>query len=266
MKSYEIIDAEQDRSIGILLYYPKEKSFLVELKKGLDEWTAPLLLTSFVKKGIYTIPRDASLLWVQERIIPGTRQNIGSILQNHRLKAYDEMKFLEISGGKCAQDNLFIRPLEVLPDWLVKRRQRNLEEVLLTGNKTLICFFQNKVVTRIALEQMKDMEAVSKILGNESLYRSGKLGTDGYFVTFNDSIDLPANLLYQRGTKIPLQLEDFLDFSRNNLWDTQEACMQLACSRQNIGYMLKRGELTPVKKDVKGNLYLKGKVLEHQWH
>ena len=96
MKSYDIFDNERHISIGTLLYFDKEKTFIAELDDGLDEWDAPLMLSGFVKKGIYTIPRDISKLWVTERIIPSDRQNIAAILSNHKLKEYDEIKFLEI--------------------------------------------------------------------------------------------------------------------------------------------------------------------------
>ena len=56
MKIYEIFDDENKISIGVLLYYEKQRSFIIELQDNLDEWSAPLLLTNFVKKGIYTIP------------------------------------------------------------------------------------------------------------------------------------------------------------------------------------------------------------------
>lgn len=70
MKIYEIWDEELQLSIGDLLYYDKEKSVIIELREYLDEWTAPLLLTSFVKKQIFTIPREISFLWVKGREIP----------------------------------------------------------------------------------------------------------------------------------------------------------------------------------------------------
>ena len=72
----------------LLELYEKEKSFIIELTDSLDEWNAPLLFTNLVKKRIYTVPRDLSLLWVKERIIPSGRQNIRDILNNHkRLKS-----------------------------------------------------------------------------------------------------------------------------------------------------------------------------------
>lgn len=55
---------------------------------------------------IYDGTQRISLLWARERVIPSGRQNIGSILSNHRLKGYDEMKLLELSEERCSRDSL----------------------------------------------------------------------------------------------------------------------------------------------------------------
>lgn len=50
MKIFAIIDEETTLLTGILLYYEKEGTCVIELPEYLDEWTAPLLFTSYVKK------------------------------------------------------------------------------------------------------------------------------------------------------------------------------------------------------------------------
>ena len=52
MKIYEILDAANKLSIGVLLYYEKKKEFVIELQSKVDEWTAPLLFTNLVKNPI----------------------------------------------------------------------------------------------------------------------------------------------------------------------------------------------------------------------
>ena len=47
--------------------------------------------------------------------------------------------------------------------------------------------------------------------------------------------------------------------------DTTESCNLLECSRQNISNMVNQQKLTPVKEEVRGNLYLKGDVLRTMW-
>ena len=57
----------------------------------------------------------------------------------------------------------------------------------------------------------------------------------------------------------------FTSFVKKNVLDTTEVCDILECTRQNVAYMIKRQMLSPVKKEAKGNLYLKGEVLKNKW-
>lgn len=260
MKYYDIFDSENGYSTGTLLYFEREKAFIVELDDGLDEWTAPLLFTAYVKRGIFTIPRDVSLAWVRERIIPSNRQNINQILKNHKLKEYDEMKFLEISEGKCSQDSLIVKKAEVLPEYVKKRMQHNLSDVVISDDSLLV-FFKDDTVRKASFKKLYLMDGAEKLKNNSQLLESGRVGAGGYYVTFNNSIDIPAAGLYKAGTKLPLKKSDFLNFVRKNILDTSEVCGMLECSRQNLAYMLNKDILKPIKEDVKGNLYLKGDVL-----
>lgn len=265
MKIFEIIDAENALLIGVLLYYEKERTCMIELPEYLDEWTAPLLFTSYVKRKIYTIPRDISFLWVKERVIPSGRQNIKDILAQHHLQSYDEMKFLEISEGRCSQDSLYIKKIEELPDFVLKRQQKNIVECVLLEDYTILCFFANETIKKIELKNLKEINDMEKVIRNEYVYQSGKVGTGGYFITFNDSIDIPADILHDEGIAIPLSMKDFKAFVKKNILDTTESCNMLQCSRQNISYMVSRGQMVPVKEEVRGNLYLKGDVLHVMW-
>lgn len=265
MKIFEIVDEENEISIGVLLYYEKEGTYIIELQDYLDEWTAPLLFASYVKKKIYTIPRTISFLWVKERVIPSGRQNISDILAHHKLKVYDEMKLLEISEGRCCQDSLFIKKIEKLPEYVVERTKKNMIECVISGDHVLLCFFADDIIKKVDITQITHVEGVDKVLKNKSLFQSGKVGTGGYSVTFNDSIDIPASVLYEAGEYIPLTIGDFIAFVQNNILDTTESCNILECSRQNISYMVKHQQLVPIKEEVKGNLYLKGDVLNNKW-
>ncbi len=264
MKIYEIFDEEMDRPVGVLLYYEKQETCIIELMDDLNEWTAPLLFTSYVKHHIYTIPRDVSFLWVKERVIPSGRQNIGDILAHHHMESYHEMKFLEISEGKCSQDSLCIRKTDRLPEYVSRRRKTNIVDCVLLDEQQLLCFFANGDTRKIDLKQLIDIDGVDKVVKNDNLYRSGQVGTDGYYVTFNDSIDIPAQLLYTSGENIPLKMVDFLMFVRKNVIDTTEGCEILDCSRQNLSYMVGQRQLTPIKENVRGNLYLKGDLLRNK--
>ena len=160
MKIYEIIDEENAMSAGVLLYYEKEKTCIAELPEYLDEWTAPFLFSVYVKKHIFTIPRDISFLWVKERVIPSGRQNIDAILKNHHMKSYDEMKFLEISEGRCSQDSLYIRKIDRLPDYVVERQKHNLVECVPMDEHALLCFFADQTVRKMELAKLTGVECL----------------------------------------------------------------------------------------------------------
>ena len=265
MKIYEIYDYEEALSIGTLLYYEKEKTFLIELQDNLNECNAPLAFTGLVKKGIFSVPRDLSLMWVAERIIPSGRQNIGSILATHRLKKYDDMKFLELSEGRCSQDSLCIKKLESMPKYVEKRMLTGLTDCVALEDKSLLCFFRDESVKKVILNKLTSEEGVGKVLSNEMLYNSCTLGTDGFYISFGNTIDIPAWLLYKKGQKIPLNYRDFLSFVSRNVIDTSESCSLLECSRQNLAYMVSQKQLDPLKENVKGNLYLKKDILSKKW-
>ena len=133
-------------------------------------------------------------------------------------------------------------------------------------NGRILCIFRNNTVKLYDLNDRKDdIEDSEKILSNPSLYESGKVGTGGYFLTFNDSLDIPAELLYKYAEPLPLRMSDFIDFVRKNVPDTSATCRMLGCTRQNLTYMQEKGQLAPVKNDVKGNLFLKGDVIRNLW-
>lgn len=266
MKIYEMIDDESEISIGVLLYYENSREFIIELKEELDEWTAPLLFSGYVKKNIYTIPRSASHMWVSERVVPIDRQNIGSILATHKLSSYDEMKLLEIAHGRCSQDCVYIRKTDKLPVFASERVKHNVTECIVSADRYLILFFRDDSVKKTDLSHLpEDTEGIGKILANDQLLMSGKVGVGGYSVVFNDSIDIPAWLLYEKGVDLPVNPEDFYNFVCQNVLDTTQCCDMLECSRQNISYMVKKGQLNPIREDVKGNLYLKGEAVKNMW-
>lgn len=265
MKIFEIIDETENSSVGTLLYYEKVHSFIIELVETLDEWNAPLLFSSLVKKGIYTIPGDICKMWVNERIIPSGRQNIDSILQTHKLKEYNEMTFLELSHGKCSQDSLYIKSLSELPYYVRQRQQKNLSECVMLKQKKMLCFFRDKSVRIIDLESFKSISGIDKVSANETLYNSGMVGVGGYSITFNNAIEISACELYKSGILLPLSSDDFEQFVMTDVLDSSECCTILNCSRQNLKYLCDNKKIKTVKNSSAGNLYLKGAVLKNTW-
>ena len=100
--------SEKDKLLGYLFYYERSKRFFSEILKEMDEWTAPFIFLGLIKRGIYSIDSIWSGTFVRQRIIPPDRQNLGSILRDNGLKEYDEFKLLQLSEGRCAQDELYL--------------------------------------------------------------------------------------------------------------------------------------------------------------
>ena len=179
MKSYAIYDDELDRAtaIGYLFYYEKAEKFIIELCSDLNEWSAPLLFQGLVRKGIYTIPHAISKLWVEERIIPSGRQNLGSILKNHKLQNYNEMAFLRLSEGRCAQDHCYIAAVEPqdIPADIMERSRRNVAECFPTKGGELICLFRDDTVRKVQPEKLVQLRSPIYC----STARFGHFGVEG---------------------------------------------------------------------------------------
>lgn len=261
MKIYEILDSELNTAVGILLYYEKDDAFIIELQDDLTEWTAPLLFADHVKNGIFTVMREESRLWVRERIIPSGRQNIKDILDTHHLEKYEEIRFLEISRGKCSQDSMYLNKTDILPEYVLSRQLRNLLDVVPLSGHRLLCLFRDHKVKTVSLHDLN----IPKISANEALFESCCISPGGYSASFNNSIDLPAAMLYEAGSELPLSVDDFKDVIKKNVLSTAESCSLLECSRQNIAYMVSQQQLIPLKKDDTGSLYLKGELLRTRW-
>ena len=114
--------------LAYLLYYENQKTFYIEIEEGISEWDAPLILSSFVKRQQYTVNAYWSKVWVQQRIVPTDRQNLGQILKDNGLEEYDEFQLLMLANGRCAQDNYYLQSIEnsVVFQRLEKRFQKKL--------------------------------------------------------------------------------------------------------------------------------------------
>ena len=232
-------DWENKTPIGYLFCYEKENAFMIELNSELDEWNAPLLFSSFVKKNIYTIPREISALWVRERVIPSGRQNIGSILKNHKMTEYQEIR---------------------------ARSLDNVTECFVSGEHDIICLFQNDMVRRVDLRKLAvENEKIASILRNKKILNTVEVGVGGYSITFNQSIAIDKRVLIEKGTEIKISAQDFYSFVNQNIVDTAEACEILQCSKQNLTYLMKTGKVKPIRQGLRENLFYKGNIEENTW-
>lgn len=269
MKLFAIRDETDSslRDLAYLIYYEKAKRFYIELPDDADPWETPLLLSSFLKRGERTINAYWSKVWVQQRIVPQDRQNLGSILKENKLKDYDEFALLTLADGRCAQDDYYLAPIEssTLQKKLKKRYLRRVEAVIpLTGLNVLV-FFRNGALRKIDLKPFLESDRKFKpLLHQTDLFPTVQVQAGGYGITWGEGLDISDTALYQAGQTVPLCQQDFLAYIANNLVTTAEAAQLLDCSRQNICDLVRRGSLHPVKDSEKNRLFLKSDVMQRR--
>lgn len=61
-----------------------------------------------IQKGQRKLDKKWSFRWVQERVTPPERQNIGQILKANNMSEYDEFKLLVKNQGRSCQDECYI--------------------------------------------------------------------------------------------------------------------------------------------------------------
>lgn len=266
MKLFAIRDETDNNSkdLAYLIYYEKEKRFYIELPDDADLWETPLLLSSFLKRGERTVNAYWSKVWVQQRIVPQDRQNIGVILKEHHLKEYDEFNLLTLAQGRCAQDNYYLAPVkyEVVHEKLKERYLKRVESVIPLDGLNVLVFFRDETMRKIDLQPLLANDRKFKpLLQRIDLFATVGIQIGGYGITWGEDLDIADSMLYHAGQAVPLLRSDFLSYIKHNLVTTAEAAELLGCSRQNINDLVLRGLLHPIMSSAKNKLFLKSDVL-----
>lgn len=264
MKIFAIHDNDVDKknTIGYLFCYEKSHEYIIELSEKLDEWDAPLLFQKYVREKNYTILNHEAKLWINERVIPSGRQNIGAILKNAKLKEYNELTLLSLSKGKCSQDSCYLVEVseDDIPDEIKKRESNTIKECFVTEEQRIVCMFKDKSVKKLSLQKLAHQyKELIPVLRNQDLLNSLKVGVGGYTITFNDDIRIPAKDISCMESE-PITIVDFSNFVMRNVVDTTGACDMLVCSRQNVSYMVNVNKLSPIKNGTKEKLFTRGDI------
>ena len=270
MKIYAIRDefAEKQKDLAYLFYYELEKRFYIELPEGADPWELPLLLDSFARQNEATVNSYWSKVWVQQRIIPIDRQNIGQILRDNQLEEYDEHEMLTLAMGRCAQDDYYLVPIDKkdLPEEIMRRFAIKIEDVLPLEDYGLLVFFRDGVIKRCDLKKFfEKTQAFHILLKKPEYFEHVQIQTGGYGVLWDTNMAVSDSMLYRLGMSIPLTVADFRNFITHRVINATKAAEILGCSRQNISDLRKRGKLHPLKTSDKNTLYLKSEILKRNW-
>lgn len=269
MRIFAIKNDEDKKTLAYLLYYEKEKSFYIELPDDADPWETPLILSSFAKKNITTVNSYWSKMWVQQRIVPSDRQNLGQVLKENNLFEYDEFDLLMLSDGRCAQDDLYLEEIIEgdMPGEILKRFEKKIEDIVPLQNYTLLVFFRDGIIKKCDIkeffEKNKALETFLTI--NKGMFQYVQVQPGGYGICWEENMSITDNELYDSGVQIPLSLADFREFVVHRVINAAEAAELLDCSRQNISDLIKRNKLHPIKTSEKNTLFLKSEVMKRNW-
>lgn len=257
----------KEQILGYLIYYENAKSFYIELPDDADPWDIPPILSSFIKRGEHSINSYWSRIWVEQRIMPQERQNIGQVLRDNGLEAYDVFSLLLLSMGRCAQDDCYLEeiPENHLPQLLSSRWETKLEDVVPMDTPRLLVFFRNGEVKVVDIQAISDTvpDCIPYIM-NQERFIMMEVQPDGYGIMWNEKASISDATLYANGISVPLSLQDFCRFVQYRVISASEACGILDCSRQNIDDLMRRKKLHPIRTDAKYKLFLKSEVLQRK--
>lgn len=270
MKIFAIRDesAAVQTDLAYLFYYEQEKRFYIELPEDADAWNTPMILSTFVKKGETSVNSYWSKLWVQQRIVPSDRQNLGQVLKDNHLKEYDEFDLLMLAMGRCAQDDYYLVPIEEsqLPEQMRKRFAKRIEDIIPLDDYALLVFFRDGSVKKASMKtHFEKIKAFQPLLRDEELFFSVHLQPGGHGVEWDLNMSISDAVLYRMGKLVPLTVSDFRNFVVHRIVNAAEAAELLGCTRQNIEYLTRTGKLHPLKASGKNTLYLKSEILKRNW-
>lgn len=261
---FEIRDASMnDEVLGILFYYDREKRFFIELLSEYDEWEAPFLFASFVKRKEYSIDSEWSLKWVRQRVVPSDRQNIGMILKNAGLEYYDEYRLLVLSEGRCAQDELYIKRIsdDLIPEEIKTRLSMMVRDVIpLSENKVLV-FFKDDTAGRMDIElYYGDNNHYINVLSSDEVFNSVRVSPGGHGIEWDEDRFIGVDELRKKSSASNEDYDSYLRFARIRLADTSEACGITGYSRQYISRLVSDDRLSPVYSGEQTRVFLKSAI------
>ncbi|MBR5970909.1 MAG: helix-turn-helix domain-containing protein [Lachnospiraceae bacterium] len=264
MKVCEIRDEYNQKCvIGYLFYFPTDDIFSVEISDDAGEEDVPLFLSSFVRKNQRTVDPQWSSRWVESRIVPRDRQNLGTVLRDNGLDGYDRFRLLMLGEGRCAQDDCALVPVQErrLPAWLRGRMEKKLSFVAALPGWDLLCIFRDGSIRRVNIRERAERERGMQILvARPRRFFEARVLAGGVGVTWGDDTFLSGTFLYHAGKKLPLTREELRTITGHYVLDTADVCRELHCSRQYVSQLVKKNVLTELKEGGHTRLYTRDEL------
>lgn len=200
---------------------------------------------------------------MQSRLVPTERQNLGEVLRTNGLDSYDELRHLELTDGKCSQDDCYLVPMGEgqLPNWYRERLALRAIDIYPLERFRILASFRDGST---ALCYMRDMLAgertFARILEDETIFRRAALQPGGYGVRWGKRLLVSSDTLRRRGQPVALEASDIAELVRQAALETSEVAQLLGCTRQNVSDLVRRGKLVPLKTSARGPLFLRSDI------
>lgn len=243
--------------VAFLLYYDKDDYYRIIIRETDHIEHLPFLFTIFLEKGIHSLNSDWSRKWVESRIVPAERQNIGQILKDCGLTFYDTYRLLIKSKGICSHDDFAVEEISVTEYSTYLHREVSIQDIVSDGEEYLV-FFSNDETRKYVSDEFKLNEGQQRYL-NEHQY-DYRIMPGGYEINWNDVVTLDVEYLRKNGEKTDISYNYFKNFLKNNVASTSDVCEELDCTRQNVDELVKKRKLTPVLSYPKNKIFLKAEI------
>jgi len=111
MRCFELIDGERRGAVpcAIIECDQGHGTFTATLADWAGPNDVPVQFSPTAERGEKNVPDRWVKLWVEERIAPPSRQNIGEVLRAHGLDHYDALELLLANDGRSTQDGFYLR-------------------------------------------------------------------------------------------------------------------------------------------------------------
>ena len=111
IREFEILN-HQGEIQGILIAIDKN-NFEIRLdKQNTDQLDIAFL--QWKTRGLIIVPPKLSKSWVEERVIPPSRQGIEEVLKDFGIEEYNLLDMLLATNGRCQLDRSYVR--EIFPE------------------------------------------------------------------------------------------------------------------------------------------------------
>lgn len=268
MTVFEIRDSSirenrNDKLIGILYYFERHERFYIELLNEIDEWDGPAMFMKKIREGVRSIDHVSALKWVNERIIPRERQNLGAILRDNGLKEYNEYRMLMLSEGRGSMDEEYIKKIsqDKIPQEISGRDGRKVRDLMTLSSGRLLLFFNDgKSGIVDPRELAADDPGFLQLLKDEVRFRNARLCPGGFGVEWDFERFILYEKLYESAKDVGIAYDDVLRFAHSRIVSTGVLCEELGVSRQYIAQLTESGRLEPFVQEGNTKTYLRAQT------